>query len=146
MNNDFIPKRLKELRKSHNYTQDYVASSIGTVRQTYSSYETGVRVPNAQIVYKLAGLYKISVDDLLSLTLDIDRDEHYDAPEKTITGNILSKYLDFLNDPVNKNKYINLSSEEKELLYKFSLLTEEDKYEISEIMNIKLKRKYNATK
>lgn len=146
MSNDFIPKKLKELCKSHNYTQDYVASSIGTVRQTYSSYETGARTPNAQVIYKLAGLYKISVDDLLSVTLDIDRDEFYDAPEKTTTGNMLSKYLDFINDPINKNKYPNLSSEEKELLYWYNLLTEEDKYEISEIINIKLKRKYKIAK
>lgn len=140
MNNDFIPKRLKELRKSHNYTQDYVASSIGTVRQTYSGYETGVRTPSAQVIYKLAGLYKISVDDLLSITLNVDRDEFYDAPEKTITGHMLNQYLDFLNDPVNKNKYANLSSDEKELLYRFNLLSEDDKYEISEIINIKLRR------
>lgn len=146
MNNDFIPKRLKELRKSHNYTQDYVASSIGTVRQTYSSYETGVRTPSAQVIYKLAGLYKISVDDLLSMTLDVDRDEFYDAPEKTITGHMLSQYLDFLNDPVNKNKYASLSSDEKELLYRFSLLSEDDKFEISEFINIKLRRKYIKSK
>ena len=86
MNNDFIPNKLKELRKSHNYTQDYVASSIGTVRQTYSSYETGKSIPGAQVMYKLAGLYKISVDDLLSMTMDVDRDEYYDAPAKTLVG------------------------------------------------------------
>ena len=146
MDNDFIPKKLKELRKAHNFTQDYVASSIGTVRQTYSSYETGARIPNAQIIYKLAALYNISVDDLLSLTLNVNRDEFFEAPEKTTTSNIISEYLDFLNDPINRDKYYNLSADEKELLYKFSLLSDEDKYEISELINIKLKRVYKSSK
>ena len=40
-----LSQRLKELRKLHNYTQDYVASMLGVVRQTYSHYETGKRTP-----------------------------------------------------------------------------------------------------
>lgn len=140
MNNDFIPNKLKELRKSHNYTQDYVASSIGTVRQTYSSYETGKRIPGAQVMYKLAGLYKISVDDLLSMTMDVDRDEYYDAPAKTLVGDKLTKYLDFINDPVNKNKYAYLSPDEKELIYNYNLLSDNDKFEICALIDIKLSR------
>lgn len=140
MNNDFIPNKLKELRKSHNYTQDYVASSIGTVRQTYSSYETGKRSPGAQVMYKLAGLYKISVDDLLSMTMDVDRDEYYDAPAKTLVGDKLTKYLDFINDPVNKNKYAYLSPDEKELIYNYNLLSDNDKFEICALIDIKLSR------
>lgn len=142
MSNDFLPGKLKELRKSHNYTQDYVASSIGTVRQTYSHYETGKRIPGAHIIYKLAGLYNISVDDLLSLTLDVDRNENYDAPTKTFNGIKLENYLNFINEPTNKKKYSYLTSEEKELIYGFSLLSEDDKYEIMILVNAKLQRKF----
>ena len=49
---------------------DYVAEVLGVVRQTYSHYETRKRTPDAEAFYKLAGLYNISVDDLLHLTID----------------------------------------------------------------------------
>ena len=95
MKNKLLPQKLKELRKVNNYTQDYVAEVLGVVRQTYSHYETGKRTPDAEAFYKLAGLYNISVDDLLHLTIDIDREEsmrlrqHRQAP-------IYQNFLNFL--------------------------------------------------
>ena len=68
MRGKLLPQKLKELRKVNNYTQDYVAEVLGVVRQTYSHYETGKRTPDAEALYKLAGLYNISIDDLLHLT------------------------------------------------------------------------------
>ena len=60
-----LSKRIQELRKVNNYTQDYVASALGVVRQTYSHYETGKRTPSAEMLFKIAGLYGIPVDDLM---------------------------------------------------------------------------------
>lgn len=102
MKNKLLPQKLKELRKVNNYTQDYVAEVLGVVRQTYSHYETGKRTPDAEAFYKLAGLYNISVDDLLHLTIDIDREESYDAPAPTQASSDLSEFLEFFNDPSNK--------------------------------------------
>ena len=65
MSMTLLSQHLIELRKLHNYTQDDVASSLGIVRQTYSHYETGKRTPSPEILFKLAGLYNISVDDLM---------------------------------------------------------------------------------
>lgn len=48
MKKSLLPQKLKELRKMHNYTQDYVAEALGIVRQTYSHYETGKRMPDAE--------------------------------------------------------------------------------------------------
>lgn len=67
MRGKLLPQKLKELRKVNNYTQDYVAEVLGVVRQTYSHYETGKRTPDAEALYKLAGLYNISIDDLCIL-------------------------------------------------------------------------------
>ena len=61
MKKSLLPQKLKQLRKVHNYTQDYVAEALGIVRQTYSHYETGKRMPDAESLYKLAGLYNIYV-------------------------------------------------------------------------------------
>ena len=117
---NLLPEKLKELRKMNNYTQDYVAEVLGVVRQTYSHYETGKRTPDATALYKLAGLYNISLEDLLHLTVNIDRDEVYDAPKPTQASSELAEYLKFYNDPANKKKYIFHSDLEKKMLFYFS--------------------------
>lgn len=105
MNNKLLPQKLKELRKVNNYTQDYVAEVLGVVRQTYSHYETGKRTPDAEALYKLAGLYNISIDDLMHLTMNVDRTISYDAPVPTQSSTDLGEYLAFFNNPSNKKKY-----------------------------------------
>ena len=91
-----LPEKLRGLRKAHSYTQDYVATALGIARQTYSHYETGKRTPDAETLYKLAGLYDISVDDLIQLTLSLDRNIYYDAPALTQSGEILDNFLNTL--------------------------------------------------
>ncbi len=105
MQNNLLAKRLKELRKAHGYTQDYVAEFLGLVRQTYSHYETGKRSPSPEILFKLAGLYSISVDDLMQLTITLDRNIYYDAPAPTQSSKDLEEFLNFLNNPKNEKKY-----------------------------------------
>lgn len=53
---------LKQLRKEKKYSQKYVSDSIGLVRQTYSTYETGKIFPPADTLVKLANLYEVSID------------------------------------------------------------------------------------
>ena len=135
-----LPDKLRELRKAHSYTQDYVATALGVARQTYSHYETGKRTPDAETLYKLAGLYNISVDDLIQLTLSLDRNIYYDAPAPTQSGEILDDFLKYLNSPENQKKYQHFTYLEKELLYYFNKLAEIDKKEIIEFTKIKARK------
>ena len=136
-----LAKRLRELRKVNNYTQDYVASALGVIRQTYSHYETGKRTPNSEMLYKLAGLYDISVDDLLHLSIDLDKNIYYEAPGPTQSSDDLAAYLDFLNNPSNQKKFQYNTNLEKELLYYFQKITDSDKKEIIEFTKIKAQKK-----
>jgi len=124
-----LPQKLKELRKVNNYTQDYVAAVLGIVRQTYSHYETGRRTPDAEALYKLAGLYNISIDEV-----------SYDAPVPSQSSEDLSEFLEFFNDPANKKKYMFHTNLEKELLFYFNKISEEDKKEIIEFTKIKARK------
>ena len=132
-----LAKRLRELRKVNNYTQDYVASALGVIRQTYSHYETGKRTPNSEMLYKLAGLYDISVDDLLHLSIDLDKNIYYEAPGPTQSSDDLAAYLDFFNNPSNQKKFQYNTNLEKELLYYFEKISDDDKKEIIEFTKIK---------
>lgn len=141
MNNQLLSTKIKELRKIHGHTQDYVASAIGVVRQTYSHYETGKRTPSSEILFKLAGLYNISIDDLMQLTMDIDRNIYYDAPAPTQSSEDLAGFLEYFNNPSNQKKFQMFNNLEKELLYYFEKLSESDKRELIEITKIKARKK-----
>ena len=62
-----LPGYLKELRKSHHYKQDFVASQLDIIRQTYSHYETGRITPPVKALCKLAQLYEVPVESLIAL-------------------------------------------------------------------------------
>lgn len=134
-----LGQKLKELRKAHSYTQDDLAAALGVVRQTYSNYETGKRKPDSDALYKLAGLYGISIDDLLHLTVDIDRNIYYDAPCPTSSSKEIDEYISFINAPENQKKFQTLNNTEKELLYFFQKLLSKDQKELIEIAKIKAK-------
>lgn len=140
MKNQLLPAKLKELRKAHGYTQDYVASALEIVRQTYSHYETGQRTPSSETLFKLAGLYNISIDDLMQLTMDIDRNIYYDAPAPTQSSEDLAGFLEYFNSPNNQKKYQMFNNLEKELLYYFEKISEPDKKEIIEFTKIKARK------
>lgn len=140
MANQLLPAKLKELRKIYNYTQDYVASALGIARQTYSHYETGKRTPTSDALFKPAGLYNISVDDLMQLTIEVDRNIYYDAPAPTQSSEDLAGFLDYFNNPSNQKKYQHFNNLEKELLYYFEKISEEDKKEIIEFTKIKARK------
>ncbi|HAG69539.1 MAG TPA: transcriptional regulator [Lachnospiraceae bacterium] len=137
MNKSRLASKLKELRKAYSYTQEDVAAVLGVVRQTYSHYETGKRSPNFETLFKLAGLYSVSVDDLIQLTIDIDRNDYFDAPRPTTSSNDLSELVEYLNHPYNQKKLRFLTNTEKELIFFFEKISEKDKREILEFTRIK---------
>ncbi len=141
MADSLLPKRLKELRKINNFSQDYVAEVIGKTRQTYSHYETGRRKPSTQTLYMLASLYNVSADDLLHLSIEFDKDVFYEAPGPSQSSDDLSDFLEYFNTPRNQKKYQYHSNLEKELLYYFEKLSDPDKKELIEISKIKARKK-----
>lgn len=140
MRERLLPLKLKELRRAHGYTQDYVAAALGVVRQTYSHYESGRRSPGPDTLYKLAGIYGVSVDDLMQLATELDPNIYYDAPAPSQSGEDLAGFLAYFNDPANQKKYRFFSSMEKELLYYFEKISDTDKREIIEFTKIKAHR------
>jgi transcriptional regulator with XRE-family HTH domain len=132
--------KLKELRVAANYTQDYVASFLGIVRQTYSHYETGKRTPGPEVIYKLAGLYNMDVADLMHLCIELDEKEFYDAPSPSQESMDLGEYLTFINKEANRKKYSQLSDIEKQLVFYYGNLTKADQQDIMDFLKIKYHR------
>lgn len=57
--------RVKEYRKKANLTQAQLAKKIGTVQNAVSQWEKGGRTPSVKMCKKMAGVFGISVDELI---------------------------------------------------------------------------------
>ena len=60
-----IGKRIKELRTKYNLTQMELAGLVGVSKATITSYENDMRQPSYDVLIKLAGVLKVSIDALL---------------------------------------------------------------------------------
>ena len=131
---------LKELRKSCNYSQEFVASHLNITRQTYSHYETGRITPPVNSLYNLAKLYGVPVENFLNLvvTYNINMDfartaksQSIDSPEEFYL------FVEYMNNPQNRNKFKYLNRDERLLLYYYQLLDSRDKEDILDFMKLK---------
>ena len=66
MSNQVLRENLKRFRKEHRMTQEAVAKRIGINPKTYANYESGVAEPSIETLRKLAVLYRITLDEMLS--------------------------------------------------------------------------------
>lgn len=58
-----IGQRIKELRKEHNHSQEYL---IEKVKLSINSYETGAKIPTLMSIYKICEFYKISISEFFA--------------------------------------------------------------------------------
>lgn len=61
-----IHQNLKALRSARHMTQEQVAAQCHVTRQTISSYESGRTRPDPDTLIRLAEIYGVSVEDILS--------------------------------------------------------------------------------
>jgi len=65
MNN--IGKRIRELRKKNDLTQEKLADYLGVTYKAVSKWECGVTVPDISLIISLAKLLHVTTDDLLGV-------------------------------------------------------------------------------
>lgn len=70
-------ERLKDLRKIANFTQVEVAEKLGISQPAYASWEQGKKHPSHDNLVKIAKLFNVSIDTLVSnnITDGIDLSE-----------------------------------------------------------------------
>ena len=59
-----LQNELKYYREKYNYSQNDIAKKINITQQAYANYENGNRLPNIEILIKIADIYDISLDIL----------------------------------------------------------------------------------
>ena len=69
MNNSqstILAEQLRKIRLAAGFTQQNIADALKINRATYTYYETGKTLPDIVTIQKLAVLYQIDIQDLLS--------------------------------------------------------------------------------
>ena len=66
-----IGEKIKLFRTRKNMNQDELARLLGTTKQTISRYENGDRQANQDILFQLANIFNVSVDDFFPKREDV---------------------------------------------------------------------------
>lgn len=70
-----IGKRIKELRKERNMTQERLADLVGVSFQAVSKWENGIALPDITLVPRLAQIFAVSTDELFAYNQKEIQDE-----------------------------------------------------------------------
>ena len=65
-----LTDNLKTLRKAKGLSQEELAVRLNVVRQTVSKWEKGLSVPDADLLIQLAGIFEVSVSELLGAKIE----------------------------------------------------------------------------
>ena len=66
---EVLSRNMKHLRMHRGWSQEDLSEDIHLARSTYSTYETGVKVPDLQTIDALAAKYDIGFEGLVSYDL-----------------------------------------------------------------------------
>ena len=100
-------KRLKELRKEHGYTIEQFADMVGISKSTLGYYENYKRMPDIEILARIANVLNVSADYLIGRTNTTDRK----GKLKTVcdfTG-LSDQAAEYLSELVENRDYAKLS-------------------------------------
>lgn len=65
--NNEIGKKIKQCREAYHLSQSGLAQKLGVSQRNISYYESGERIPPADIIKKLTSIFNVSADELLGL-------------------------------------------------------------------------------
>lgn len=115
-----LSEQLKIIRKANKFTQQGLADAIGIERSTYASYETGRTKPDVVLLSRIAKVFDVSSDFILEIDTTVPLNvEDISVQYKKKSGNKLVSTL---------------SKEEKNVLAKYRLLSDNKKAELVDFL------------
>jgi putative transcriptional regulator len=61
-----VKNKLRELRTERNWSQEQLGARVGVSRQAIIAIETGKYDPSLPLAFKLAQVFKLSIEDIFS--------------------------------------------------------------------------------
>ena len=103
----YVGNKIKTLRESKDMTQDQLAEMLDTTRQSISRYEIGERKVNQDILFELAEIFKVSINEFFPPIKNESIESIYnqlDQPRKTKVYN----FAEYQLREQNKKPQINI--------------------------------------
>ena len=100
---NYLGRKIRELRRSKELTQEQLADYLNISYQSVSKWETGTTLPDLSYIIPLSRLFKISTDELLGYEQskeDLLKNEYSDAYEVTWRDGNLEKRLEICLEAV----------------------------------------------
>ena len=112
-----IGKKITELRKKYNLTQESLAEKIGVTRQTLSNWESNITSPDLNQASLLCKELKININDLIDNNLEVNvKDNSNSILNKLISKKVIlnfeyDNYYDMDIEYEGKVKVLSLDDE-----------------------------------
>ena len=124
MSNIQLSANLRRLRTDHNYTQTQIGKKLNISRQAYSNYETGKRIPDLDMLIRIADIYHVTIEELLTQTC---------TGHGVINKNSGPYFTGWLRE---SDEIIYLTKEEIDLISKYRSASEDDRRITRKVLGI----------
>lgn len=115
----YVGEKIKQFRLSNGYTQTEVADKVGIGKSTIANYEKGFRSPRQKVLFQLADVFGVSIDDFFPPTrLEITLGEKRYIPKATTSVT--------LSDLTQLDQKLTADNRQKWVQYGHSLLEEQE--------------------
>lgn len=85
-----LSENIRILRKQKGMSREMMAQQLNVVRQTVSKWEKGISVPDAEMLIKVAGLFQVSVNELLGTNIGSEKRENEIVNQLTLLNEQLA--------------------------------------------------------
>lgn len=121
----YVGSRIRKLRESRNMTPEKLAEKLGVSRVAVNRYETGARKANQDILFELANIFHVSINDFFPKTTSIgNAQDLVDIYEQLLPDRQKTVYC-YATDQLNKQKhaYSSTLGENRHIVYLYGAVS-----------------------
>lgn len=121
----YVGSRIRKLRESRNMTPEKLAEKLGVSRVAVNRYETGARKANQDILFELANIFHVSINDFFPKTTSIgNAQDLVDIYEQLLPDRQKTVYC-YATDQLNKQKhaYSSTLGENRHVVYLYGAVS-----------------------
>ena len=100
----YVGSRIRTLREARNMTPESLAEKLGVSRVAVNRYETGARKANQDILFKLANIFHVSINDFFPNTTSIGNSQDLVDVYEQLLPDRQKKVYNYATNQLNKQK------------------------------------------
>jgi transcriptional regulator with XRE-family HTH domain len=100
-------KRIKQIRKNKNITQDEIAKKIGVSKSTYCTWEKGLYEPSIENLIRIAEILNTNIDYILKIDKNISEIEQLYYPLNETNRTRVKAYIKALQETQDEIEHEN---------------------------------------